>query len=247
MLRQEVAPLATGMMAQAQVPPGSHVGFFYDEQATHQQALTTYLLDGLTRGERVVYFADEHTEAVLVDYLYRYGVGRYLATGQLQIFEAKQIYFPSGRFQREAMMRLLEEQTQQAMAAGHRGLWATGEMTWALRGHPGSEQLAEYESRLHTIFAAPACRLTAVCQYHRRRFSPRVLLDSLLTHPMVAIDAEVAPNPWFMSPDQFLNADLRRGMMRDWMAEPVHRSQLQETLRFPEAQMSELLEGFVGS
>lgn len=235
------------MMQQAHVPPGSHACFLYDEEATHQQVLTTYLLDGLTRGERVVYFADEHTEAVLVDYLYRHGVGRYLATGQLQFFDAKQSYLPSGRFQREVIMRLLEEQTQQAMAAGHRGLWATGEMTWALRGHPGLEQLVEYESRLHTVFAAPACRLTGVCQYNRRRFSPHVLLDILLTHPVVAIGAEVAPNPWFMSPEQFFNADLRGGMMRDWMAEPVHRSRLQETLRLPEAQMSELLEGFVGS
>lgn len=37
----------------------------------------------------------------------------------------------------------------EATAAGFAALRAAAEMTWALGGYPGSEQLVEYEARLN--------------------------------------------------------------------------------------------------
>jgi CheY-like chemotaxis protein len=48
-------------------------------------------------------------------------------------------------------------------------------------------------------------RLTGLCQYDRRRFSPEIIRDAIRTHPVVVLRNEVCPNHLYEPPELFLN------------------------------------------
>jgi methionine synthase II (cobalamin-independent) len=75
-------------------------------------------------------------------------------------------------------------------------------MEWALEDYPGVYDVVEYETRLNYLF--PKFDDVVVCTYDLTRFSARVVIDILRTHPMVIIGEIMQPNPFFVSPDEFL-------------------------------------------
>lgn len=89
-----------------------------------------------------------------------------------------------------------------SIGEGYGGACASGEMSWALRGVPGSERLTEYEALINTIVREYPT--TAVCQYDARRFDGATLFDVLAVHPMMIIRGQVVRNPCYVAPEQFL-------------------------------------------
>ena len=89
------------------------------------------------------------------------------------------------------MIALLRAETQRAIEEGYSALRVSSEMSWALKGLPGSERLIEYEAR-RTLLPGSGC--LALCQYDRRPFDPQALLDVLETHPIAVIGTEIYDN-----------------------------------------------------
>jgi len=174
--------------------PGSHICGFYETEEEHCALMTPFLLQGLERGERVVYITDAHSAGTILEYLRDGGVDgeAAIARGQLIFRTAQETYLPDGRFDPDRMLALLQAETEGALADGFTGLRITGEMSWALRGMPGSEQLLEYEAQVNDLL--PDLPFTGLCQYDRRQFGPEFLLDMLWRHPLVASGGQVYEN-----------------------------------------------------
>jgi len=175
----------------ADLQPGDHLCCLYETEEEHRAVLTPFLRQGLERGEKVIYIVDTRTAEAILGYLQDNGleVEPYLASGQLAILTHHNACMREGIFDPEGMIALLRAETERALAQGYPALRVTGEMTWALRGLPGSERLIEYEARLNEFF--PGSKCLAICQYDRRRFDLAVLLDVLRTHPVAVIGTEV--------------------------------------------------------
>ncbi len=208
----------------ASVESGDHLCCLYETEAEHRALLTPFLRQGLERGEKVLYMVDAHTAETILCYLRDDGleVEPYLASGQLGLLTIEETYTREGSFDPERMIALLQAETERALAQGYAALRVTGEMTWVLRGLPGSERLIEYEARLNTFLAGSRC--LAICQYDRRRFAPAVLLDVLTTHPLVVVGTTVYRNLYYIPPAEFLGADRAEAELR-------HRLETLETGR----------------
>ncbi len=191
----------------ADLKPGDHLCCIYQSEEEHRALVTTYLKHGLEQGEKVIYIVDSHTAEEVLGYLERgqVEVQPHLDSGQLSILAVDDAYMKEGVFDPDGMIGLLREETEKAMEEGYAALRVTGEMTWALRGLPGSERLIEYEAKLNHFF--PGSRCMAICQYDRRRFDPEILLDILTTHPIAVIGNEVFENFYYVPPEQFLSDD----------------------------------------
>jgi PAS domain S-box-containing protein len=81
---------------------------------------------------------------------------------------------------------------------------AAAEMTWALGNEPGVEHLVPYESELNDLF--PELKVSALCQYHRKRFPAQVIKDMIHIHPLVVTGSDVLRNPTFMKHNEFVDS-----------------------------------------
>jgi PAS domain S-box-containing protein len=212
--------------------PGAHLCCLYGTEEEHQAVLAPYLRRGLEQGEKTLYIVDAHTAETILGYLSNEGllVEQFLKSGQFAILTRTEAYMRQGFFDPEAMITLLKAETKKALAQGYTALRVTGEMTWALRGLPGSERLIEYEIKLNEFF--PGSRCLAICQYDRRRFEPEVLLDVLRTHPLAVIGAQIYNNFYYIPPAEMLRRDeLPAVELGRWLQNLAEHKRLDEMLR----------------
>ena len=228
----------------ADLRAGDHLCYLYGTEEEHRAVLTPFLRQGLERGEKVVYIVDARTAKTIRGYLQDNGLGvePYLARGQLVILTRDDAYMREGVFDPEGMIALLRAETEQALAEGYPALRVTGEMTWALRGLPGSERLIEYEAKLNEFFPSSQC--LAICQYDRRRFDPAVLLDVLRTHPIAVIGTELYNNFYYMPPVELLGGDLAAELHR-WVQNLAERKRVDEELQHTLAKLRKALGGVI--
>lgn len=200
------APHAHSAVNISDLKPGDHLCVLYETEQQHQELLTEYIRGGLEHNQKVVYIVDSHTAGVILEYLEssRFAPHEYLASGQFSILTAEDSYLREGYFDPAAMIELLRRNERQALTEGYSAMRVTGEMTWVLRGQPGSERLVEYEARLNEFL--PTSRAIGLCQYDRWCFDSRVLLDVISTHPIVVLGTEAYDNFYYVPPDQFLRA-----------------------------------------
>ena len=145
MLRKRTALLEHAI---TNLEPGDHLCCMYETEEEHRAVLTPYLRYGLERNEKVLYIVDAHTSEAVRGYLRDAGmeVETYLESGQLVFLTSRETYTRGDIFDPDAMIAMLRAETAQALEEGYAALRITGEMSWALRGLPGSERLIEYET-----------------------------------------------------------------------------------------------------
>ncbi|NYB52613.1 MAG: PAS domain S-box protein [Methanobacteriaceae archaeon] len=196
--------------------PGDHLCSLFENDDDHKALLTPYIRFGLEKNEKVLYIVDAHTSEDVLDYLGNDGfdVDPYLESGQLVILTVNESYMKGGVFDPDSMISMLSEETEKALKEGYPALRVTGEMSWVLKGLPGSEHLIEYEAKLNEFFGSS--KALAICQYDMRLFEPEILLNVLLTHPMVVIGTRIYENFYYMPPQEY-PFDIPKSILKEWM------------------------------
>jgi len=214
----------------ASLAPGDHMACIYGSDEERRMLLSVYVQEGLARGDKVLFLADEETvRRDLGCPGGETGVLPGLETGRLRILPAERSYTRQSVFDPERMMSLLEEEAGMARSEGYRTLRAAGEMGWALRGVAGTDRLMEYEARINELFRDRTC--LALCLYDRRRFSPGLLLGVLATHPLVAVGVDVIDNPYYLPPEEFLGPNVEAARLEGWIRTLAERKQTEDRLR----------------
>jgi len=228
---QQTKPSARALGSIADLHPGDHLCIIYHTDEEHRAILTEYLQRGLDAGERVVYIVDARTAEVIRGYLRDAGVdvAAVEERKQLVFLTPDDAYMRQGTFDPEGMIKLLREETERALDDGFADLRVTGEMSWALRGLPGSERLIEYETLLNTFF--PGSKATGLCQYDARRFSPDILLDVLRTHPIAVVGTKVYDNIYYVPPEEMLAGKSAAATLERWVGSLEENQRLTESLR----------------
>jgi hypothetical protein len=132
---------------------GDHVCWTYATDAEHRQVLTTFFAEGVARGEKVFYLADDTAAERLLDALMDEGqpVDRLLASGQLVFKAAQEAYTPGGVFDPDALLDLLRTWVEEAAQKGWTGVRGAGEVAWLL-GRPDVEgRSGGYELRVDVL------------------------------------------------------------------------------------------------
>jgi signal transduction histidine kinase len=210
---------------------GDHLCCLYGSEEEHRALLSPFMRQGLERHEKVLYIVDDHTAGQIIAYLSADGVEvkQYLQGGQLSVLSSDEYYAHAGVFDPERMIALLRSETKRAEGQGYKALRVTGEMSWALKGLPGSERIVEYEAKLNTFF--PGSKCLAVCQYDRRKFDAGVLLDVLATHPLAVIGTEVYDNFYYMPPQDFFGANPVAAKLDSWLNHLKDRKRSETQIR----------------
>ena len=169
---------------------GDHLCLPFASDDEQREVLTAYISDGLDRGERVLYLADQTAPEAIGGWLSVRGVdfARVIERGQLQIRNVSSEPLVANRFDPDIVITLIRFEVLQARQAGYQGLRLTGEMSWALRDAsqlPGvnGKRLREFESSVTAAF--DTAELVAVCQYDERLFDPMEVTGLVACHQKV--------------------------------------------------------------
>jgi chemotaxis family two-component system sensor kinase Cph1 len=212
--------------------PHDHLCLIYESQEEWRAAAVPFISIGLKRGERCIYVVDTSTADEIRKYLAEEGadVASAERSGQLVILNETQAYTREGSFDPDRMIALLISETEKAIAEGYPALRVTGEMTWVLRGHPGSERLLEYEAKLNRDFS-PKYPCLAICQYDRWKFDPEIIKGVIMTHPLLVRGDRIYRNPYYIEPEEFLNRKRAELEVQHWLNNIERERQIQETLQ----------------
>ena len=184
-----------------------HLASIYERRAEQFAAVVPFIRQGLERGERCLYVADDNSRDDVLDALREGGidVDAALESGALSIHTKADTYLRTGEFDRETMLEFWREQLADARTDEYAGVRAAAEMTWALDEDLDLERLVAYEALLNDLYDGDD--YAVLCQYDRERFPADVLSDVIRTHPLVVADGTVCQNFYYHSPDEFFGAD----------------------------------------
>lgn len=187
-----------------------HVCAFFDSRDEQYEILNPYFQEGLRNGEEVVTivesaFRDEHVERLRAGGV---GVDEAAASGQMKLLTSEETYAQHGAFAVDRMYAFLEEALRNAETGPYGRIRTCGDMEWALRNLPGSDELMTYEARVNLL--TPRYDCTLLCVYDVNRFSGRAIADVLATHSHVILGGKIVENPYFVEPIAYLQTLLRR-------------------------------------
>lgn len=182
-------------------PQGAHVCLIYDSEEQHQKIVSEYMAAGLRQGEQVRYFTDTTTPEKIRSWLLELGV-ELPDDESFSISKAESAYCPDGQFEPRKMINGSVHRFDHAKKAGYSGVRSCGEMTWALKGIPGSERFLEYEALLNTVTGT--FPHSGMCQYDARLFDGITLFKVLQLHPYMIAQGQIVRNPFYVRSEEFL-------------------------------------------
>ena len=181
-----------------------HVCAFFHSREEEYRVLLPLAKEGFERGEKVFHIVDREHRPERMRRLEEVGISPAAARrpDQVEIRPWEEAYLRGGRFDKEAMLALLEETLRGAKADGFGQTRVWANMEWALGEFPGVEDLVEYETRLNHFL--PRYDDLVVCAYDLTKFGAGVMMDVLRTHPLVILGGILQENPFFVPPDELL-------------------------------------------
>lgn len=183
-------------------PAGTHMCLIYAKENERRAVIGKFLESGILAGEKVSYFADAAKPGEVREWLRNMDI-ELPEDNRFSVLDAETTYCPGGRFIPAGMLDKLRAFYEQARSAGCSNARVSGEMSWALRGIPGSERLMEYEALINDVLVSHP--VTAICQYDAGRFDGESILNVLKVHPMMIVHGQIVRNPYYMKPQDFLS------------------------------------------
>ena len=190
----------------------SHICAFFDSTAQEYGCLVPYFAEGLDRGEQVVTIRDAKNIGGHVSRLKDAGAFRVdeaIRDNRLRVVASEETYLQDGVFEVERMYQMIARALTEAPREGFTRVRTCGDMSWALRDMPGTDELMQYESRVNKLTQEHDC--TLMCVYDINQFSGRAIMDVLATHPVVLMGDRIYENPYYTEPEEYVKTIARRG------------------------------------
>ena len=183
-----------------------HICGFFDSREQQYEVIIPYILEGLEANDKVVNILEgnrhsEHCRCLTDNGI---SIAQKLSSGQLEVLASENSYIKDGEFAAEKMYKMLEQTLLSASRAGYDSVRACGDMVWALKNLPGTDELLEYEARLNLL--TPQHAVSLICMYDISSFSQNTLRDILLTHPYVIKDGKISKNPHYVEPLELISS-----------------------------------------
>jgi hypothetical protein len=178
---------------------------FVESREQQYEVLMPFLLQGFAGSDKILVAVDPTNVADHRNRCAQAGIhlSEHEATGKAETFTFEETYLQHNEFSADRMVSLIQTNLAGSRTKGFSGVRGFGEMHWALTGLAGTEQLIEYECRVNHVLDEYNDAL--VCIYDITRFSGRVLLDILSTHPKVILDGKIVENEFYTPPAEFLS------------------------------------------
>jgi hypothetical protein len=192
-----------------------HICAFFSNPDEEYRTLLPFIREGLENGEKAFHTVDPGRRE---DHLRRLEAGGLNAsalcqTCQMEVRDWNAMHLQDGQFDQDKTLARFKEVVESAKTRGFPLIRFITHMEWALENVPGVNDLLEYEAKANYIWLNQKGRINPViCTYNLTKFSGEVIVDIIRTHPLVIIGGILQENPFFVTPEIFLE-ELREKRM----------------------------------
>ena len=201
----EPIPFAGSMLGEYR-----HVCAFFSSTQEEYATLLPFVRDGIERGERAFHvlpsqYREEHLEQLR-------GAGIDVAEAQrrrqLDVATPEETYLRGGRFNKDAMLALIQEALKTGTTLGFPLTRLIAHAETVVEDWSSVNEWIEYETRLNDVL--PSYDDPVVGTYDANLLNGTIAVDILRTHPVAIIGGRLYENPFFMPPREFLREVMQR-------------------------------------
>src|SRR3989442_4158976 len=201
----EPIPFAGSMLGEYR-----HVCAFFSSTQEEYATLLAFVRDGIERGERAFHvlpsqYREEHLEQLR-------GAGIDVAEAQrrrqLDVATPQETYLRGGRFNKDAMLALIQEALKTGTTLGFPLTRLIAHAETVVEDWSSVNEWIEYETRLNDVL--PSYDDPVVGTYDANLLNGTIAVDILRTHPVAIIGGRLYENPFFMPPREFLREVMQR-------------------------------------
>ena len=184
-----------------------HVCAFFSSPQEEYETLLPFVRDGLERGERAYHvlpsqYREEHLEQLRSAGI---DVAEAQRRRQLEVVTAQETYLRGGRFNKDAVLALIQEVLKTGATLGFpltRLIAHAETVLWHPEDWSSVNEWIEYETRLNDVL--PRYNDPVICTYDANLLNGSIAVDILRTHPVAIIGGLLYENPFFVPPQEFL-------------------------------------------
>jgi hypothetical protein len=200
-------------LANASVPHGQHLCLPFETDDEKQEAVVSFLHEGLSHGARCLFIGTPSEFEDLGRQLEIEGLCtvRAQARGALEFMTPEAAYLHDGVFEPERVLARFTAMVERAVADGFTGLRGTGELMHL----PSPEEwrkIVWYEAQVNEHFAR--LPFAGLCRYPRSIVPSDRVRDVLRTHPVAIVRGESCENPFYERTELALSDDSEARL--DW-------------------------------
>lgn len=181
-----------------------HVCAFFSSAKEEYDTLLPFICDGLNCGERAYHVLPSKYREEHLQQLRDAGIDVEAAqrSRQLELALPEHTYLRSGRFDKEAMLALIQEALRAGKTLGFPLTRMIAHAETAVDDWSSANEWVEYEMRLNDVL--PRYDDPVICTYDANLLNANLALDILRTHPIAIIGGVLVENSFFSSPEAFL-------------------------------------------
>ncbi len=194
--------------------PGGHVCLPHKTSDEKFDALANYILSGIVRGERCLYWGAASVFSAAAAQLEARGVPVSALRERTALLVLDPAQFAGSR-DLDSQTAAIRAAAASARAEGYTGLRVAGDPVVGARAQMNQEQLAALERSLSSLYLES--RTTGLCVFDQTSTEPEKIELALCTHEVAIVGGRVCTNPFYSLPPS--SAEPSRALERvEWMA-----------------------------
>jgi hypothetical protein len=181
-----------------------HVCAFFNSEKDEYNTLMPFICDGLNCGQRAFHvlplqYRDNHLQRLRDAGVDVEGAQK---SRQLEVALPEQTYLRAGRFNKDAMLALVQEVLRAGTTLGFPLTRMIAHAETAVDDWSSENEWLEYEARLNEIL--PNYDDAVICTYDVNLLSANFAIDILRTHSIAIVGGVLVENPFFSRPEELL-------------------------------------------
>ena len=187
-----------------------HVCAFFSSPQEEYGTLLPFVRDGLERGERAFHIFPSQYREEHLEQLRSGGIDVVAAQRrrQLEVATPQETYLRGGRFDKNAMLALIQETLKTGTTLGFALTRLVAHAESVLEDWSNVNDWIEYETRVNEVL--PRYSDPVICTYDTNLLNGAIAVDILRTHPVAIIGGLLHENPFFVPPQELLRQVLHR-------------------------------------
>ncbi len=210
---------------------GLHMCCFFKDSRALFKIEKEFILAGINNKNKIIYISSKEKQETTIKFLRSQKIDPLVweKNEQLTFFSAADVYTQNGKFSLDAALKFWQKQTDIARKKQISVVQAIVDMDWILEAFSDLDDVIKYEAMItENLNLSP--KLMFLCLYDMNLLPRGFLNKAIESHPFCKYEDDIYPNPYFISPKEYLGPEKEEKLFQQRSSEIKKRRKIEEEL-----------------